>query len=57
MQRMSPKKLTLHRETLRELTSQQAAQVVGGITNLCTSDPARSCADTCFAICHGTRFC
>jgi hypothetical protein len=53
VKRMSPKKLNLNRETLRELTSQQASQVAGGVTRLCTSN---SCDGTCVG-CRTTTVC
>jgi hypothetical protein len=54
VKRMSPKKLSLNRETLRELTSQEASQIVGGLSALCTS--ARTCNDTCVS-CRTTTVC
>jgi hypothetical protein len=54
VKRMSPKKLNLNRETLRELTSQQASQVAGGVSRLCTSN--QTCNDTCVT-CRTTTVC
>jgi hypothetical protein len=53
MKTMTPKKLTLSRETLRELTLREALQVVGGVSTACTS--ALTCETSC--ICTSTRYC
>ncbi|HEV3077053.1 MAG TPA: class I lanthipeptide [Thermoanaerobaculia bacterium] len=52
MKKILGPRLSLHRETLRNLERESLGGVAGGITNVATSCTVTRCGHTCPSACH-----